>query len=269
MRLEGLCLAYSVRGGLVPAAEAMDAQFPSHTLSAIIGPSGCGKTSIVQAMAGLLAPRSGRVLVDGVELRGVRPRTAVIFQDYGLLPWKTVEANAGLPLLIAGTRARERRGRVGAILEELGLAAFAGFYPARLSGGMRQRVAIARALAAEPDLLVMDEPFSSLDAITREAMQDMLLTLQRRHGTTVVLVTHSVEEAAYLADAVYVMRGRNPGRIAARLPGSRGEARGEFRADPRYLALCVELRRALGGGDADGNTDGHADGAARVPGGAP
>jgi NitT/TauT family transport system ATP-binding protein len=263
VRLEGLSVSYPVRGGSVPAVELVDAEFAEGAVSAVIGPSGCGKTSMVRAMAGLLPPSSGRVLVGGRELSGVRSRTAVIFQDYGLLPWKTVEANAELPLLLRRVGARERRERVAPLLEELGLSAFASFYPARLSGGMAQRVAVARAFASEPDLLLMDEPFSSLDALTRESMQETLLAVQRAHGATVVIVTHSIEEAAYLADAVYVMRGRNPGRVVARIetgrtgslpakPGrldesGRGARPDDFRSSPRFLEACVRLRRELEG----------------------
>jgi len=271
LRLEGLSVSYRTGGapslavdprargareGRVAAVADVDADFPAGAIGAIIGPSGCGKTSLVRAMAGLVLPSAGRILVDGRELAGVRERTAVIFQDYGLLPWKTVSANVELPLLLRGVSARERRERAGSLVEELGLGPFARFYPARLSGGMRQRVAIARALAVRPDLLLMDEPFSSLDALTRESMQETLLDVQRRHGTTVVLVTHSIDEAVYLSDLVYVMAGRNPGRIVARVEtGSRGPAgsrpRGRaYRSEPRFLELATALRHALEAGAA-------------------
>jgi ABC-type nitrate/sulfonate/bicarbonate transport system ATPase subunit len=254
LRLEGLSLSYAAGPGSGPAGviavEAAEAVFPAGAISAIIGPSGCGKTSLVRAMAGLRKPSAGRVLVEDRELEGVRDRTAVIFQDFGLLPWKSVEANVELPLLLRGIGSRERRERAAPLLEELGLSAFARFYPAALSGGMRQRVAVARALVSGPDLLLMDEPFSSLDALTRESMQETLLEVQRRRGTTVVLVTHSIEEAVYLAGLVYVMAGRNPGRISARIETGTGEAaRGpSYRAEPRFLELTSELRRNLEAG---------------------
>jgi NitT/TauT family transport system ATP-binding protein len=251
VRLEGVSIAYRVGGRPSTAVEGAEAIVPDGALCAIIGPSGCGKTSIVQAMAGLLAPSAGRVLVAGEKLSGVRERTALIFQDYGLLPWKTAEANAELPLLLRRAPKRRRREIVRPLLEELGLADFASFYPARLSGGMRQRLAVARALASGPDLLLMDEPFSSLDALTREAMQETLLEVRRRHGTTTVMVTHSIEEAAYLADLILVMRGRNPGRIEASLETGRPAGAGsEYRGSARYIELTLQLRRALEGANA-------------------
>jgi ABC-type nitrate/sulfonate/bicarbonate transport system ATPase subunit len=254
VRLEGLALSYASPGGPIPSFEGAEAEIPSGSIAAIVGPSGCGKTSIVRVVAGLRMPTAGRVVLGEREPgSGGRPgpRAAVILQDYGLLPWKTVSANVELPLLLAGTRARERRERAAPIIAELGLGEFARFFPARLSGGMRQRVALARALVQEPELLLMDEPFSSLDALTRESMQETLLELQRRRGTTVLLVTHSIEEAAYLADAVYVMRGRNPGRIVAlvRAPdpaGARGR-RPSFRTEPGFLEYMNRIRAALEG----------------------
>ena len=249
----------------VRAVSGASAVFPSGGISAIVGPSGCGKTSLVHAAAGLLAPSSGEALIDGRPVRGVRPKTAVLFQDYGLLPWRTVEGNAELPLVIAGMAKPERKARVLPILEELGLSAFSHFYPSRLSGGMKQRVAIARALSAEPDLLLMDEPFSSLDALTREAAQEFLLDVRRARELTIVVVTHSIEEAAYLAETVFVMSGRNPGTISGRfdIPENKSEgrfaarsARDDFRSAPRYLELCGAIRAALRG---SGPTD---DGAA-------
>ena len=145
---------------------------------------------------------------------------------------------------------RERRRRVDPILEELGLLDFAAFFPARLSGGMRQRLAVARALAQDADLLLMDEPFSSLDALTRESLQDGLLEVRRRHRVTVVLVTHSIEEAAYLADRVYVIAGQGPGRLAAELDWRPREEAGEggprrSRTSAAYFSRCAELRGAF------------------------
>jgi NitT/TauT family transport system ATP-binding protein len=267
VRLEGLGVAYRVaRGGSFRAVEGVDAAFPEGSLTALIGPSGCGKTSLIAAMAGLIAPSAGRILVHGEELEGVRDRSAVIFQDGGLLPWKTVRGNAELPLRLRAIPARERRRKVDPILEELGLLDFAAFWPARLSGGMRQRLGVARALACEPDLLLMDEPFSSLDALTRESLQDGLIEVRRRHLVTIVLVTHSIEEAAYLADRAYVLAGKAPGHVATLVDwslgpvagggmeggaegvsaGKRPERRGPgYRAGAEYFSRCAELRRAF------------------------
>lgn len=199
---------------LIPAFRALNMALPSGSISSVLGPSGCGKTSILNVIAGLVRPSSGSLLLDGAELSGLRPKTAVIFQHYGLLPWRNVEANAELGLLIQRLPAAERKKKIHPILEELGLMDFRRFYPDSLSGGMRQRVAIARALAMEPDLLLMDEPFSSLDALGREAAQDFLLELRKKRPMTILLVSHSIEEAVYLSERVYVMAGRNPGFIA-------------------------------------------------------
>jgi NitT/TauT family transport system ATP-binding protein len=171
----------------------------------------------------------------------VRKSTAVIFQDYGLLPWKTVRANAELPLKIAGVNRARRRERAEALLEEFGLAPFAKLYPRRLSGGMKQRLAITRSLTADPDLLLMDEPFSSLDALTREDAQDFLLAIQRKRPLTIIIVTHSIDEAVYLADRVFVMTGKNPGTITAEFDVPPGLLRG----DRPYQELCGSLREAL------------------------
>jgi ABC-type nitrate/sulfonate/bicarbonate transport system, ATPase component len=258
LRLRGLGLAYSGPEGPVSAFSGVDAELGRGEIAALVGPSGCGKTSLVRVLSGLRSPTSGSVEL-GAGPGGRSTRIAVIFQDYGLLPWKTVSANVELPLLLyrrSGARradarfgARARRERAAALLEELGLSAFARYYPARLSGGMRQRVALARALIQEPDILLMDEPFSSLDALTREAMQETLLELQRARKTTVLLVTHSIEEAAYLSDAAFVMRGRNPGRVVARLssPGLPSARSSGFRSSPEYLEYMSSIRRELEG----------------------
>jgi NitT/TauT family transport system ATP-binding protein len=251
LRLEGLGLEYRSPDGPVPAFEDLDAEISRGAITAIVGPSGCGKTSVIRVLAGLREATRGRVVLGGAP--GAPPRKAVILQDYGLLPWKTVSANVELPLLLAGARPPERRARSKPLIEELGLGDFARFYPSRLSGGMRQRVALARALVQDPELLLMDEPFSSLDALTREAMQETLLELQARRGTTVLVVTHSIEEAAYLSDRVYVMRDRNPGRIVAEVDAPAARARGgAFRAAPGFLAYMNDIRRALEGPPAPG-----------------
>lgn len=254
LEFQALFLAYRGHRGEVPAVAGVDARIPTGGICALLGPSGCGKTSLIHAAAGLVAPAAGNVLVEGERVHGVRRRTAVIFQDYGLLPWRTVEGNAELPLVMQGLWRRERRRRTVPILEELGLASFSHFYPHQLSGGMKQRLAVARALSAEPDLLLMDEPFSSLDALTREAAQDFLLEVRRRRPLTILTVTHSVEEAVYLSERVFVMAGRNPGTIVRTIdiPENRAELRFggaggvvDFRARPRFHELCAELREAL------------------------
>jgi NitT/TauT family transport system ATP-binding protein len=247
-----LSLAYPlVRGGTAAALSHINVRFEEGKVSALIGPSGCGKTSLIRLIAGLRAPSEGRIAIGGRVVRGVRKTTAVIFQDYGLLPWKTVRANAELPLRIAGVNGC--RERADALLSEFGLAGFEKQYPRELSGGMKQRLAIVRALAGEPELLLMDEPFSSLDALTREDAQDFLLSVwraavKRERLLTIVMVTHSIEEAVYLADSVYVMTGKNPGILKTRIDISRpgGEmSRAGFREEPAFREYCAALRSVL------------------------
>jgi NitT/TauT family transport system ATP-binding protein len=256
LRLEGLGLEYSTPEGPVSAFAGFDAELGPGSIGAIVGPSGSGKSSVIRVIAGLEKPSRGHVEIDGIGLDELqvagtgsrRARTAVIFQDYGLLPWKTVEANVELPLLLSGMKAKERRRRSRPVLEELGLEDFARFYPGRLSGGMRQRVALGRAFAQAPDLLLMDEPFSSLDELTRETMQETLLETQSRRDTTVLIVTHSIDEAAYLADVVYIMRYHNPGRLAATLRAPGGIERSPaYREEPAFRDFANRIRRALEG----------------------
>jgi NitT/TauT family transport system permease protein len=201
--LEDIRFSYTVRGIPIPVFDQFSAQFEEGRITAIVGPSGCGKTTLLRLIAGLLAPQGGNI-------RTRQERLGFIFQDFGLLPWLTVERNAGLGLEALGMPAEERRRRVRDILEELGLSQWRKAYPVRLSGGMQQRVAVARALAIEASLVLMDEPFSSLDALTRESVQDMLRTIQRAHHTTIILVTHSIEEAVYLADDILIFDGSMP-----------------------------------------------------------
>jgi NitT/TauT family transport system ATP-binding protein len=227
----------------------VSARFEEGAISAIIGPSGCGKTSLIRMMAGLLKPDGGTILIEGDPVRGVRKHTAVIFQDYGLLPWETVRVNAELPLRIAGVRG-PRRKAVRDLLVQFGLGAFEKRYPHQLSGGMKQRLAIVRALIAEPRLLLMDEPFSGLDALTREDAQDFLLGVQKERRLTIVMVTHSIEEAVYMADSVYVMRGLNPGILDTQTGISRdGASHARFRGEARFREYNAALRSALKGSD--------------------
>jgi len=177
----------------------------------IIGPSGCGKTTLLRAAAGFVAPSGGSVSRHGGPITGPSREVAFVFQDYGraLLPWRTVEGNISLALEAAGVPAGQREARIARVLETVGLAAHAGKFPTQLSGGMQQRVQIARCLAQEPELLMMDEPFGALDAMTRESLQDELLRLVREQGLTVLFVTHDLEEAIYLGDRVIALRS-NP-----------------------------------------------------------
>lgn len=221
VKLDKVSFSYRLKERSLPVLSDISVNFEQGSITAIVGRSGCGKTSLLRVIAGLSSPTEGWVSVGGEAGGAIRAKTALIFQDYGLLPWASVQANAELGLRTRGMSAAERRSRVNPILAELGLEPFARLYPARLSGGMRQRVAVARALASDSDLLLLDEPFSSLDALTRESLQETLLETQRRHGTTVILVTHSIEEAAYLADTIYILDGKNPSTLSARFDTDR------------------------------------------------
>lgn len=210
---------------------------------ALIGPSGCGKSTVLLLAAGLLTPGTGRVSVAGSALTGPRRATALMLQDSGLLPWKTVEDNASLGLVLRGKGRREARRDSHKALERVGLAEFARAYPRELSGGMRQRVGLARAVALDADLLLMDEPLSALDALNREDLQNVLLELWQRRGHAQVLVTHSVEEAVFLGKRVIVMSPR-PGRVAGVVANDEmGDL--DYRQHPDFYARCASVRRLL------------------------
>jgi NitT/TauT family transport system ATP-binding protein len=181
----------------------------------IVGPSGCGKTTLLRAASGLVAPSGGTVRRNGQPVKQPSREVAFVFQDYGraLLPWRTVQGNVGLALEAAGVPKAERAASIGAVLAKVGLTSHAHKFPAQLSGGMQQRVQIARCLAQAPQLLLMDEPFGALDALTRHALQDEVARLVREQGLTVLFVTHDLEEAIYLGDRVIALQSDpGPGR---------------------------------------------------------
>ncbi|MBF9129729.1 ABC transporter ATP-binding protein [Plantactinospora sp. S1510] len=173
----------------------------------VVGPSGAGKTTLLRCLSGLLPATSGEVLFEGTPLRRVPDRLSVVFQDYSrsLFPWLTIASNVAVPLKVAGYDKRKRRQRIDEVLQAVGLDDVGKRYPWQLSGGMQQRVAIARALAHQPDLILMDEPFASVDAQTRFDLEDLILRVRNEYNITVVLVTHDIDEAVYLADRVVVL----------------------------------------------------------------
>lgn len=177
----------------------------------IVGPSGCGKSTFLNILLGLMKPDSGDMHLNGTPITGPSQERAMVFQEFGLLPWRTVKANVELGLELKGIPSAERSQRSSSLIELVGLTGFEQHYPHELSGGMKQRVGLARALATEPAVLLMDEPFAALDAQTRDLMQMELLLIWERTKKTVLFVTHSIEEAAYLSDRVIVMTAR-PGR---------------------------------------------------------
>lgn len=243
VRVSGAGVVYRGVDADVRALAGVDLDLAPGESVAVIGPSGCGKSTLLLALAGLLVPTEGSVEVDGAAVTGPRLRTALILQDFGLMPWKTVLANAELGLLIRRQAAAERRAAALAALERVGLTEFAKAYPAELSGGMRQRLALARALALDADLLLMDEPLSALDALTREDLQDLLLALWRDRQHTSGLVTHSIEEAVFLGRRLVVMSPR-PGHVAAVLENPRMGEPG-YRQTRAFYEKCAQLREAL------------------------
>lgn len=216
VELSGLWKEFNKRGRRVEALQAIDFAVEENEFAAILGPSGCGKSTLLNMVAGFDTPTRGRVLVHGTPVGGPDPSRAVVFQEPALFPWYTVLDNITFGPRTRGVAAAEFRPKVDALVEQVGLRGFETHYPAELSGGMKQRVGIARVLIMEPAVLLMDEPFGSLDAQTRSLMQELLLSVWERHHQTVLFITHDIEEALLLADSVSVMTAR-PGRIKKRL----------------------------------------------------
>ncbi|MGC8875208.1 MAG: ABC transporter ATP-binding protein [Chloroflexia bacterium] len=208
LEIEALSKAYPGPDGPIEAIRRIDLAVREGDFVAIVGPSGCGKSTLLQIVAGLEPPTSGRVLFRGRPVRGSSHERTLIFQESALFPWLTAQGNIEFGLRNLGLPAAERRERAREALRWLGLERFAGLYPHQLSGGMQQRVALARALAVDPALLLMDEPFAALDALTRRRLQEEVRRIQEARHQTVLLVTHSVREALSLADQVVVLSSR-------------------------------------------------------------
>ncbi len=243
---DGVAVTYGAgTAQATPALSPTDLAFAQGDFVCIVGPSGCGKTTLMQTLAGFLRPTAGRVSVGGAEVLGPGPDRGVVFQQAALFPWKTVAANAGFGPAMRGLPRREQTARVEYWLRSVGLWDFRDRYPYQLSGGMQQRLAIARALANEPELLLMDEPFGALDALTREQMQEELHAVWKRRGMTVLFITHSVDEAVYLGTEVIVMSQR-PGRVLARIPSPFARLAGErdirrIKAGADFVALREQV----------------------------
>jgi NitT/TauT family transport system ATP-binding protein len=210
----------------------------------IVGPSGCGKTTALRILAGLEKPDSGTI--DVRPGAGDRPQNAMVFQEHGLFPWMTVEDNVALSLEMRGIGKRERREKVAFFLDMIGLTRFRRHYPRQLSGGMRQRVSLARALMADPEILLMDEPFAALDAQNKLILQDELLSIWEGSHKTVLFITHAIDEAIALGDRIVVMSAQ-PGRIKSIVPVDfpRPRSAVELRGDPRFGALQLSIWRML------------------------
>lgn len=213
----------------------------------IIGPSGCGKTTLMNMVGGFLAPTSGQVLLDGQAISGPGPDRGVIFQEYGVFPWLTVRGNIEFGLKVGGRKVstEEIETTTDKYMKLMGLADFANHYPKHLSGGMRQRLAIARAYAVKPEFLLMDEPFGALDAQTRSAMQDLLLEVLQAENKTVLLITHSVEEAIYLSSRIVVVTAR-PARIRTVIDVPFGYPRSNrIQEDRGFAEMRTEIRELV------------------------
>jgi len=239
-----LSKTYETRAGRKLVLNSIDLDVHRGEFVCVVGPSGAGKTTLLRCMSGLLAPTAGQVLLDGELVTRPPAKLAVVFQDYSrsLMPWMSVESNVMLPLRAKGMPGSQSRKLANTSLEAVGLADAGRQYPWQLSGGMQQRVAIARALAYEPEVLLMDEPFASVDAQTRADLEDLALNLRASFGVTVVLVTHDIDESVYLGDRVVVLSG-SPTRIrddvSVDLPSPRDQI--ETKVLPRF----AELRKRI------------------------
>lgn len=236
---------YESSRGRVTSLQNVDLAVARGEFVTLVGPSGCGKSTMLNLVAGLLKPTSGAVLVDGRPVEGPGPDRGVIFQQYALFPWLTARQNVEFGLRLQGLKKKERRERAQQYLDLVGLGRFATSLPKELSGGMKQRCAIARAYAVHPSLLLMDEPFGALDALTRVQMQDDLLGTWQQERRTVLFITHDVDEAVYLAGRVIVM-SPGPGRISdvvdVPLPYPRTE---EMRLSPQFAEIRGRVWRGV------------------------
>ena len=246
--IRGVHLSFPVRGGgTLPVLDRVDLAVPGGGIVALIGPNGCGKSTLLRVVAGLLRPGSGTVSLDGAPIDGPDPRVGLVFQEPRLLPWRSAADNITYPLELAGWSAERRRHRLDELTDLVALdERVVANRPAELSGGTRQRVALARALALQPEVLLLDEPFSALDALSRERFDLELLRLWERSATTIVLVTHSIAEAILVADRVVVLSPR-PGRVVADLPVALPRPRSIADLDAAVLTdTAREVRRHLG-----------------------
>jgi NitT/TauT family transport system ATP-binding protein len=239
----GVGKVYPGKNEPVEALRGIDFACEAGDFVCLLGRSGCGKSTLLQMMAGLEAPTAGQIAVAGRELHGPSPDAAIVFQDHGLFPWMTVQKNVEFNMKARGTPAAERKRIAAHFIAMTSLTGFEGRYPHELSGGMRQRVGIARALTTDPKALLMDEPFGALDAQTRGNLQDELLQIWEKQRTTVLFVTHSIDEALLLADRILVFSPR-PGRIAADIKVDLPRPRAP--QSDAFSALARELRGLVG-----------------------
>lgn len=233
--------------GGVLALDAISLDVREGEFLCLLGASGCGKSTLLNMFAGFVAPTGGEIRLRDDRITGIDPRCGMVFQSYALFPWKTVLENVAFGPKMKGVGRGERRDMAGRFLAMVGLSGFAGHYPVELSGGMQQRVTLARCLAADPEVMLMDEPFAALDAMTREVLQGELMRIQAQSGKTIVFVTHNIDEALVMADRIVVMSPR-PGRIAAVIENGLPRPRDiEVQLLPDYAALKRQVWQLIAG----------------------
>jgi len=253
LEVQSLSKSYRQAGGETTVAIGnITCQVEAGEFVSFVGPSGCGKTTLLMSIAGLLAPSSGRVIVNGKEVSGPPPNLVLLFQEYNksLFAWRSVLGNVRFGLEARGDGSPAAAAKARKLIELVGLKGFESHYPWELSGGMQQRVAIARALAYEPEVLLMDEPFGSLDALTRLELEDTLLRLWVELKTTILFITHDIEEAIYLSDRIWVL-GRRPSQIIQELKIDFPRPRHQVttRAEARFMELRNDIYRQIGNQD--------------------
>jgi taurine transport system ATP-binding protein len=246
IRIDSLSVSFDTSNGPHTVLAGIDLELRDGSFTVVLGPSGCGKTTLLNVIAGFIAPSAGRVLIDGEVITGPGSDRGMVFQDDALLPWQNVEENIGFGLTLAGVPKAKRATTVAALLELTGLADYARYPLWKVSGGMRQRVGLARALAVDPRFLLLDEPLGALDSSTRLRMQEYLLTLWKRYGKGMAMITHDIAEALFMATDLVLMQA-NPGRIASvqRLDfGERfvaGEPSRSIKSDRAFIRLRDEI----------------------------
>jgi NitT/TauT family transport system ATP-binding protein len=241
LEIQNLAKSYRQMGGETTVAIGeISCKIEAGEFVSFVGPSGCGKTTLLMSIAGLIAPSAGQVVIQGKEVSGPPPNLVLVFQDFNksLFAWRSVLGNVRFGLEARGNHSRGGDGKARSLIDLVGLKGFENHYPWELSGGMQQRVAIARALAYEPEVLLMDEPFGSLDALTRLELEDTLLQLWEELGTTILFITHDIEEAIYLSDRILLLSQR-PSRIIEELPIDFSRPRNQMltRAQPGFMEI--------------------------------